>query len=409
MSRTSRAPLLAAVVGVCAATFAAPGAIRGQAPASIAANYKLDFAVPDAPAFTVLEPGPSEILRPATVRDLTLAASDFLSETSGLAIPAAFAAEFSPGLLIGGRRLSLQRYRATPWLYRLRVSVATGRDASGSAPTRMALGVRLPLVDGADLRTSAAGREYARQLTGLAEDMVDVRQQVQDELVRVLAQGPDAATAPIVAQEVADALVDAETMAERVAILAEGAGLSEVEAEAFLDWFTSAPLRRTGELAEREERLKHLRKALEEGTWNETVLEVAAAALGEAADSTGRGLTDTRYALWGTGGLGLGRWGQLLVGLQGAWERQPESRRFDGTGSLAARVYAGSNWLKGFVEASGSVSDREKPRWLLNGGGEVRPVRGFWATFSAGVEFDRETGEANSRSSVAFKLGLFNS
>ncbi len=387
-----------------------PALAEAQAPPQdISSNYKLDFAVPDAPAFAILGSQPTEILRPTTTRDLSLAASDFLSDGSSLAIPAEFAAEFSPGLLIGGKRLSLAQYRSTPWLYRLRVSVATSRTDSGSDPTSLAVGLRVPLIDRADLRTNQAGRAFELQLVDLATRTVNLRQEAQDRLVRDLAATPATAMpVPFRAQEAADAVVDARDADGRAEVL-RAQGMTETAITEFLAWYSTQLLAQSNALNDREDELKALRRQLEEESWNNTVLEVAAAALGEAADSTGKDLKDTRYALWGTGGIGFGNWGQFLVGLTGSWEREPETSRFKGIGSLATRLYMGTNWIKGFAEFSGTVQDQEKPKWFLNGGGEVRAVQGLWATFSTGVEWDQDTGEANARTSVALKLGLFNS
>ena len=55
-------------------TLTASGA-RGQTPRGVApklADFRLDFAIPDAPAFTMLTVAPSNVLRPAEVRERLL-------------------------------------------------------------------------------------------------------------------------------------------------------------------------------------------------------------------------------------------------------------------------------------------------------------------------------------------------
>ncbi|HCV43785.1 MAG TPA: hypothetical protein DGH68_09905, partial [Bacteroidetes bacterium] len=124
----------------------------GARPDSLQKSFRVDFAIPDAPAFTLLGSEPSNILRPTTVREFSVAFSDFVSNGSSLTIPRTFGVEFSPGLIISGPKLSLTDYRKLDWLYRLRVSAATQRNGNGNSSTDMALGVRTSVIDESDLR-----------------------------------------------------------------------------------------------------------------------------------------------------------------------------------------------------------------------------------------------------------------
>src|SRR5210317_1994224 len=66
-----------------------------------------NYAVPDAPAFNILNENPDNILKPSSVKDVGLAFADFLGEDERITLPKAFALEFSPALLINGKSLSL--------------------------------------------------------------------------------------------------------------------------------------------------------------------------------------------------------------------------------------------------------------------------------------------------------------
>jgi len=58
------------------------------------------FSVPESPAFLLLDPGDSVVLKPTTVREFTIQAAKLLNADK----PGIFAAEFSPGLLFGGNK-----------------------------------------------------------------------------------------------------------------------------------------------------------------------------------------------------------------------------------------------------------------------------------------------------------------
>ena len=66
-----------------------------------------NYAVPDAPAFNILNENPDNILKPSSVKDMGIAFADFLGEDERITLPKAFALEFSPALLINGKNLSL--------------------------------------------------------------------------------------------------------------------------------------------------------------------------------------------------------------------------------------------------------------------------------------------------------------
>ena len=70
-----------------------------------------NYAVPDAPAFNILNENPDNILKPSSVKDMGIAFADFLGEDERITLPKAFALEFSPALLINGKNLSLEEYR----------------------------------------------------------------------------------------------------------------------------------------------------------------------------------------------------------------------------------------------------------------------------------------------------------
>ncbi len=324
-------------------------------PDRLAAKYQIDFAVPDGPAFTILGITPSTIVRPTTVRELAAAVSDFIGGGSTLSIPRAFAIELAPALLIGGGSLSLPRYQAAPALYRLRVSAAT-RRSEGSAPTEIALGLRVNLIDQADLRTNPA---YIERIT-----------KVTDQINQIFA-------------------------AQRMAI-----GPPSDSAVSHLLTPDSLPPDLKNQVADLQGSLE---KAWADSTWNSRVLEVAAGMSARAADSLGHDLSTRAFAAWATFGTGFGTWGQLLVGGQLSSTRDSVTRDFHALGSLGGRFIIGTNAYKGFVEAQQTWQTGYNP-WLLNAGGEARLIKGAWVSFGAGLK-SQAGGKTDLVTNFAFKLG----
>jgi hypothetical protein len=313
-----------------------------------------DFAVPESPAFILIGGEPDQLLRPVSVNELTAVASRFQGDDDRFSIPRSVGVEVSPGLLIGGRHLTVQRYLRRPALYRTRVSLATHRPDGASTATRIALGIRVTLRDGGDLR---ADEEYREAITRLAERMV-------------LALSPR---------------VGKPTESDTVGEIPTG-GMAEVEAL--------------------QDSLKATIREYSDRSWNQEKIEVAAAVLAASADSTGSNLHTRSYAAWGTFGLPIGGSGQFLLGVNGRAERTLQSDVFRGKGSLSSRLYFGTSTVKFLAGGRGNWEDGVRPTWTLEGGGEMAVGAGLWLTFTGGVEYGSR-GEGNSlvtHSSLRYEL-----
>ena len=97
---------------------------QSQEDTSLVKNLRLNFAVPDMPAFQLLGTNPSHILRPSTPREFAVMASDF-GLNNDFALPSSFAAEIAPFILFKSNNLTLSEYDKHSELYSLRVSVGT--------------------------------------------------------------------------------------------------------------------------------------------------------------------------------------------------------------------------------------------------------------------------------------------
>jgi hypothetical protein len=321
-------------------------------------DFRLDFAVPDAPAFTMLTVDPSNILRPAEVRELGAAVSNFIGSGASITIPKAFAVEFAPGLLIGGPTLTVPSYAAHPFLYRLGVSAATGRGAGDRAPRVIAIGVRTVLLDAGDLRTHTA---YRVRATAIADSVNAVFLQARTRL------------GPMGGRAIGLADLDA---AEKSRVDSLHASLKA----GWTDW--------------------------EDKHWNARTLQLAIAARASAADSFGNGLVADKYSAWASYGDGVGTWGQLLIGVNAGSERDSVTHRFRSNASVSNRIYIGSNQYKLFVEGQGGFRHGRAAKWLLSSGGEAKVAFGAWITFAGGLDYDRESRTTALKTNFAFKWGL---
>lgn len=349
--------MVAALLAALALAGPLPGQLRlGPTRVSrdtLATAYRLDFVIPDAPAFDLVKVDPNTVLRPATVRELAMGLSDFGIAEGGLQIPRSFAVEVAPFLLAREKTLGLGQYQRAAALYRTRISAATGRDSANRA--QMAFGVRISLLDRADMRTNPATQ---RRLTSLTERVNAV---YTAERFRM---GAPSDTAPLELTEGGRASIDREVAA--------------------------------------------FRRQLADSSWNADALDVAVAAGLVAEDSTGNNLTFDKAAAWVTYAKGLRTWGQLLLGARGTARRYTLAGGFHPGGGISSRLYVGVDRYKAFAEVGGTADRGTRPSWLLNSGGEVRFADSFWSTFSLGADWGvGETGRRpRLRSRFSLKLGL---
>ncbi len=363
---------------------------------TLAKSFKLEFAVPDAPAFTLLEVDQSQVLRPTSVRELGLAVSDFVGDDGKVTIPQAFAVEFAPLLLVNGPHLTVEEYQKKDWLYRLRLSAATRRVSDGPRPTQVAFGLRVGIVDKGDLRHNDSTAAWRQFLTSMTTQLVRTKQSVDDTLaalmgVEWLAEHPDA-TDTLLAQPDATAR---EAAAHRLQVTDAALG-------PLMAFFTDQP--RT--VAQIDGAISQRKKALQDFFWNAFSVQAALALSAAGDDSTGKDLKLRKYTGWLALAGPIGRKSQWLLGAQEGGERDSVSGKFHFTAAVSARVYVGINAVKFFAEGEGRFSDGRAPRYLLNTGGEISPHFGGWLTFSAGLAYDYNIHDSGLVTSFAYKFGL---
>ncbi len=311
-----------------------------------------DYAVPDAPAFTILQETPSTILRPSSVRMLAVAVSDFLGTDAQVTLPSTFALEVSPGLLIAGNDLTLAEYRDAPWLYRMRISVGTKRENSQTGATGLAVGLRIPLIDKADLRTNDA---VIDQVNSYAMQIVNIRKNTGNPL--------------------------------------QGGGEPTPAQQTSIDSLRNLINTTLANPADAQDSL-----------WNRMAFDLAFALGASSPDSLGKNLQLDNISAWATFAWPLGSWGQVFIAGHYQNSRMLPATEYTSKFNGAARFYIGTNFVKTYVEAQASIADMANAL-LLTGGAEVRLYDGLWLEFNAGADVTEVNNATNLVSSFRVKFG----
>ena len=312
-------------------------------------DYRIDFAIPDAPAFKLLEVDRSVMLRPQTARELVVALDGFRGDGNAFVVPRQVGIEFSPGLFIGGGQLRLADYAARKYLYATRLSGATNRDSLGRS--QLAAGIRFSIVDEQDIRARGGGGTDT-VVTAFTQRILDVYQAAR---VRVGPRAPLVLTDP--EQRLVDAVADS------------------------------------------------IERYWAERYWNANAVDLAFGARAQAEDSLGHDPSLDEAAGWFTYANGLQGWGQLLLGAKLGAARD-SSGEFQASNTVALRLYVGSNALKGFVEGQQSLASHTDARWLLNSGVEFRLPGVGWIDASAGYASPPSGGRSRLISSFKFRTGV---
>jgi hypothetical protein len=309
-------------------------------------DIKVDFAVPDIPAFRALGVDPTDILRPSDPKTLALMLAERASNLS--VVPSSFALEVAPFRLLYGRKLTVERYNAAPVFYNARLSVGSVRTGELGAGSDVAAGIRLTLINDADLLRDPVYRKGA---------------------VRLLKQR--------------NALVES---CDAVFVTVEGVTLDDIDTIPGLaerqSAYTDSVIAATVDIARG---LKPLRDAAKERDWNRTVVDFAYAAKWSSPDSFTRNLALLSHTAWLYGTLRLNSASQGLFGATVAYAREDTTWKL--SGAIAARVYGGANNAKVFLQGQVKKAFVDtKVSLAASGGMEILFLGGNWLEFALAYE-----------------------
>jgi hypothetical protein len=314
-------------------------------------KVRVDFAVPDAPAFKVLQNDPSSVLRPASARDVAITIADLFQ---GGKIPENYALEFSPGLIFGN---SLTRYQENPFFYRARISFAT-KSLENSA-RQVGAGIRLTLWDETDLRMD---KTLQAELIKLGEQSVNLLAECVSELED---EGID------------DEQSDYQGLLnERL----EEKGFEKI-----------SPL------------IDKRREIAKKKKWNAPIVEVGFAMSALSGDSLAKNLAVDSYRWWLAGAFPLGSEGQIVAGLNGGITKNTNGELKNSESNFGLRGYYGNNQQKVFFEGGIRAASEFLPSLSFNIGYEYNLLNGLWADISLGL-IKKEGSKFVSNSSLNFRF-----
>ncbi|MDR6564643.1 MULTISPECIES: hypothetical protein [unclassified Arcicella] len=345
---------------------------------------KVNFAVPDLPAFNVLGNSPSDILRPTDVKALSILTSEFYNGSS-IIVPKSFALELSPFLLAKNNSLTLHDYQQNQFWYNLRLSLGTNTSTVNNQKySNLAIGARITIIDKGDLKNDEVYIDLLKNSLALE---VDIENKAKEQFLK-----------------------DKNKTIQEVAM---DEALNK-EMEQYIDKAKKKKLEDEKLLSTYIKDIPKFKEDYKKNNWNKEKLEFAYAYLGASPDSLIKNIQTKKHAAWGTWAVPVKKWGQLLVGINYSYmyadslnKQTDKTVNYEyNTFSASSRLYFGSNRVKGFIEGQYKfISLNDKRDAFLNTGGEFNIRDGIWLVVNAGINW-HDLGSANSKSGFYSSLNL---
>lgn len=344
-----------------------------KADSAVLEKVKLNFAVPDIPAFKALGVDPSFILRPSAVADFAFMLGSFAGNGFST-IPKDVAIEVAPGLLIKPW-YTLQDYREKAGLRLLtktRISFGTNENEETKV-NDISAGLRTTIFDKGDFRLNEAFQK---------ENIFSKMELLQGELSKRLR----------VVQRRMGIDVFADLDPERQ---------KEIRDSIFTTVQTDA-----GFMLDTV--VKNSIAKYKKENWNASRMDVAYALLLRSPDSLIGKIKLNKHSFWTTIAIKPGAkntWAQLLLGVNNAVYKENNSWVNEFIGNL--RFYAGTNKFKGLFEMQ--YQNKNKALNLSGStlftqlGVEVSFFNGMWIQFSTGII---NALEGNNKSALKSNLNL---
>lgn len=349
--------------------------------------YKLNFAIPDLPAFKALGTEPSNILRPSNTEDFTFVSSELIN-SSGLLIPKDLAIEFCPSLLMNFNSSTLANYRKnTPWkTSRFSIGTTNRSDISERARS-VALGYRVSLINKGDIRTD---KTVTESLSMALLEILDIKIKLVDTIMVIGSIGHKDTLYEEKRQDYMN-----KDISELIEILAKNnSSFQEVWDSYGLDKY----------LVERD-KLNKLKSDFKEDNWNAEKLDFAFALTGDSPDSLVSNIGYNSFSLWGTYARPIFKNGQLLLGLN--YRNIILGSVRTNLISISSRCYFGSNRLKVMAEGQYEYDSFEGfNRVLANSGAEYNIKNGVWLDLTVGLQWNLTDNSSDLVTRFRFRYSL---
>lgn len=351
--------------------------IFSQEKPDLAKNYNLNFAVPDHPAFFILDNNPSNIIKPGNSMELfSVMAANVLSNNSFI-IPKDLSLEFAPAQLLGYNKITFEDYNKKRALYDLKISIGAKSMQKMDSLSNLAFGLRLTWVNKASV--NAVFKNVRERI--MAKDKF--REKLEKEGVKF-----------------GDKLISQEGMAMDDAM------------QKYVDKLY-------------EEETKNQASESKDEFWNKFKFETSMAVKYSSPDTLITSIGFSKFCIWNSIALPIGKSAQLLIGANYSVSRNDTLRytKTDTSGfkidtlkyfkhlpNLSARLYAGSNMIKAFVEGSAKYNTDRQMIYTLNAGAEFNIKDGIWAVLNTGNNWtqslDKNNGLPDKTSKWFFKVDI---
>lgn len=349
----------------------------------ITKRYRLNFAIPDHPAFNLLTTQPSEILRPSNIKALSAMVSNF-NNGSSFTIPKSLGLEISPLLLVNNKLKPSDYYRNNTWLKTMesiRISIGTELDASNKSARSMALGFRISLENDKEINDDPY---YQTLVSQSLRKRINLRKKLENDYL-------------IENKLIESALTD-EDLARRELYISK-----ELEIQ----------------LAKESKNLKTeistYRETFKAANWNNKRWDLAVACKYKSPDSLAKNARVTNFSFWSTWASPVGKYGQILYGTNVSLLRKDTLDK-DNTFrfvkkyveiSFPLRIYLGKNEFKGYFELQYKFIESAGTNNLwYNLGAEVSLRDGIWVVFSAGYRKDLTTNTSDLISNFSLRYTI---
>jgi hypothetical protein len=394
-------------------------------------KMKVNFAVPDIPAFKSLGIEPSKILRPSTPEALSVIIPQFMNN-GNVVLPSSFALEASPALLINAHKKelpTLNTFIKQRALNSLRISLATGKDSTKSQPNAMklGLGLRLSLINKGDLKYDKGFiAKKGMILSDIAkEDFEDDDLYMKKNKMNVVAfqnaNIPDSVVHEFaqklrIYQLINDIKMDSvmNISNENINIELRKNGISLENFQEVKDNNKKLIARLKGKSYQDKQaiylqQLQELKEEYKRNSWNAERLDIATSVVWRSPDNFAKSLEYNSVSFWATYAKPCKTWGQWLLGLNISNsiilnEVTKVSKDFTQV-SLSSRLYAGTNEMKGFIEGQYVYNEFNKSdNYFLQIGGEYAIRDGIWLQAYGGYQKGNTISQVVSNLDFRFTL-----
>jgi hypothetical protein len=354
----------------------------GQDESTLSKNFRTDFAIPEHPAFSVLNSSQDNILRPSDSKELfSVIYSNFLSGSSFL-IPKELSIEFAPIQLIGINTITLDKYRdnnINRILNDSKLSICAKIDSNDSLK-KLAIGFRIPWIDEKSLVRNSA---FLSSSYNYLYNKREARDHYRDSIVK-------------------------NNISIRSTVITDEILATNDELSGFIDSLFEKSFR---------DSLNILREKYKKLNWNMFKFETAFAVKFDSQDSLVSNSHYSKFELYNTIAFPLGNgtnnerpgWGQGLLGFNISDERLDslqityldtiaiiDTIKYKKTIlSFATRLYAGTNNFKSFIEVGYKSRLKTSKDVILTVGIELNLTNGLWVLLNFGNDWSKINSEAN--------------